>query len=87
MKSVLATTWKTLLQGEIIVCLDSADVEAEMLKKETTISGVNENAVVIVTLDGVPYKLTFLELSQLGESCSFKEKRGYKCIHEKAQLS
>lgn len=84
MKSVLATTWKTLLQGEIIVCLDSADVEAEI---ETTISGVNENAVVIVTLDGVPYKLTFLELSQLGESCSFKEKRGYKCIHEKAQLS
>jgi hypothetical protein len=69
--------------GMDIICFDC--IEDEELAHES--EGNGTTPVTTATIGGVTYKLTSLELGKQGDHCSYKVKRGYKCIHDKHSLN
>ena len=54
--------------GRDLICLDCA-------------TDGDEGATVTATVLDVSYKLTNIGIRQPDDCCSFKKKRGYKCVH------
>jgi hypothetical protein len=69
--------------GRDIICFDCAEHDEESKALEEEQHQENEVTHVTVSVCGVSYQLNGLQLRQTGEHCSYKKKRGYKCVHDK----
>lgn len=69
--------------GRDIICLDCAPDAEDSEELEEEQRQENEVTSVTTSAHGVSYQLNDLQLRQTGEHCSYKKKRGYKCVHDK----
>ncbi len=74
--------------GRDIICLDCAEAESEAGSEDedegepvTATTDGDEGATVTATVLDVSYKLNNIGIRLADESCSYKKKRGYKCVH------
>jgi hypothetical protein len=74
--------------GRDIICLDCTEAESEVgLEDEdegatlTATADGDEGATVTATVLDVSYKLNNIGIHLADGSCSYKKKRGYKCVH------
>jgi hypothetical protein len=73
--------------GRDLICLDCAEADSVAGSEDedegatATATDGDEGATVTATVLDVSYKLTNIGIRQPDDCCSFKKKRGYKCVH------
>jgi hypothetical protein len=70
--------------GRDIICLDCAKAESEDKGEREPVTATtdeDEGTSVNATVLDVSYKLNNIGIHLADESCSYKKKRGYKCVH------